>query len=202
MKTEKDVKTSITTATELSHKVYNMTDSEIKESGLWPTGYSSSGKLLKANGNETDGHWSIICSSGWRRGTELDSNQWAYDSSNAVRKLPKCHNPISMTNKYQAVTIFQNSRAVGKYACGGVGAHIIGDVGFCPWGDVDGPWKKPVDNARWIGLNYYGLHTDDRSGRDPSIGASTSPACGSDIAERIYNCGNMYVSVLDRKSVV
>lgn len=197
----KEVKTKMTNNVHgFIPQTHQMSRDELLESGLWPTGYNAAGKLLKPGGNETDGHWSIICASGWKlKNIEVDANQWAYDKHNTVRKLPRCGgNPTSMTEKYQAVTIFQNSNAVGKYPCPhGVGAHIIGDIGFCPYGDVNGPWSRLGNNARWVGLNYYGLHTDDSSGQDPSKGASVNPNCGNTPEERVYNCGNMYVFRLD-----
>lgn len=169
----------------------DLSDADIRSTGLWGTGYGSDGRLLGAGGNETDGHWSVICSRS-PFGAGGHSNQWAYDQNNTVRVLPVCANDISsMKTNYQAVTIYQNNRAAGRYSCYGIGSHIVGDIGFCPYGDIDGPWKRVGNNARWIGLSYYGLHTDDSSGRDPSIGK-----CGGTIQE-IYNCGNMYVFRLE-----
>lgn len=205
-----DVKTNQQIITSLSKKlsagVENrlLTDAELKTAGLWPTGYSKTGNLLAASGNQADGHWSLVCAknrhAGWAHG------QRAYDTRGKVVVLPECSDAILQSNKeHQARTVVQHSKTntIGGLRCPPFDANILGDVEHhCSNRDI-GPWDRVGNNARWISINSYGLHTSAKNARDPSESITGNPQCGRSIGlvnntyynrvTAIFNCGNEYV---------
>lgn len=193
VKTGKEVLTSVEKQSERKTVERQMSTEQLRAAGLWPTGYDKNGNVLSANGNEQDGHWSLICAKNNENKTHF---QRAYSVSGQVANLPNCANNImTMTTRYQARTIVEKNGRIGQYACSPYDKTILGDMEWC-MGSV-GHWVRTPKQSRWIGLNSYGMHTSFNSNKDPSIGSQERCNHGDTThlgkLKGIYRCGNTYV---------
>ncbi len=195
VKTGEEVVTSVNRVVNHGVAQQQMTEDQLIAAGLWRTGYDKNGNLLSASGDGVDGHWSIVCA---KSNKGLPHYQRAYNASGSAVDLANCTNNVtSMTVKHQARAIRERANSVGMYTCPPY-PSILGDVDWCTNANR-GPWSRTSEKARWIGLNYYGMHTSFRGRPDPSTYAGNDPACIKGVPGYIgvltgvYNCGNVYV---------
>ena len=105
-----------------------------------PTGYNSQGQLLtNRNGNETDGHWSLVCA---KNNNKPYHYQRAYShawNGGKIVELPNCNDSVlsADNNKlYQAITVAeqQNHQGnfIGRFRCPPYNTAILGDADWCP----------------------------------------------------------------------
>ena len=198
VKTNKQVITSITNVKSIKETSLNMSPDQVRAAGLWPTGYNSQGHLLtNRNGNETDGHWSLVCA---KNNNKPYHYQRAYShawNGERIMELPNCNDSVlsADNNKlYQAITVAeqQNHQGnfIGRFRCPPYNTAILGDADWCPgW---NGAWMRDSVQARWVSINSHGIHTSSNSRPDPSKGADYSCG-GTDPVKGIYLCGNTYV---------
>ena len=189
-KTNKEAITSVTVQKNTRSETERVIDASVlQSSGLWKTGIDSNNNTLKDDSK--DPHWSIICSQDYKGGS---GNQKAYNQSNNPAWLPACKGDASgLKTEYQARVIMQRGNMVGNYTCpwspppaGYIG--ILGDTLTSNEASTcnKGPWTRTSSDAKWIGLNIYGQHTNVSKWPDPSSNYDL-------VGDKVLDYGNMYV---------
>ena len=212
VKTDKEVITSKTSNTILQADSHSILDkSAIQARGLWGTGLDDNGNILGGTvnfspgeykykgGDETDTHWSLICSQDSFGG---NGNQRAYKkASGTIADLPNCHNDASnLTNEYQTRTAVTTQWQLpgsgdqisdGWIPCSDIpNKDLVGDTRIITHSPYcrRGVWRSS-SKAKWISMNNFGRHTHSASKPDPSVNSGCLNATG----DSILNCGNTYV---------
>ena len=212
VKTDKEVITSKTSNTILQADSHSILDkSAIQARGLWGTGLDDNGNILGGTvnfspgeykykgGDETDTHWSLICSQDSFGG---NGNQRAYKkNSGEIDDLPNCHNDASnLTNEYQTRTAVTTQWQLpgsgdqisdGWIPCSDIpNKDLVGDTRIITYSPYcrRGVWRSS-SKAKWISMNNFGRHTHSASKPDPSVNSGCLNATG----DSILDCGNTYV---------